>query len=75
MRTYLYDTLLNAREDAKNSEEYDRKWGGWFEKKDWINWQRLMKALITRLDLLLASAEDVIEIMSVKEQNQERVIR
>lgn len=75
VRTYLYDTLLNARENAKSSEEYDRKWGGWFEKKDWINWQRHMKALIIRLDMLLASAEDIIEIMSVKEQNQERVIR
>lgn len=75
VRTYVYDTLQNAIKNTKGYVQYDKRWGGWLEEKNWINWQRHMEMLITRLDMLLASAEDVIEIMTVEEQDQEQVIR
>ena len=50
------------------SASNDRKWNGWLEKKDWIGWQEHMATLIGRLDGLLASPEECVELMSVQNQ-------
>ena len=47
------------------------KWGGWFEEKNWIGWQEHMKGLVSRLNTLLASPENAIELISPQEQKND----
>ena len=65
LRDYLCDTLKYAVQDAENG----RKWGGWFEKKDWIGWQEHMATLISRLDGVLAAEGNTVVLFSAAEQN------
>ena len=68
LRSYLSDTLQYAIKNEADGEEYGWKWGGWFEEKNWIGWQRHMKALISRLDELLALPGDRVELVPSKTQ-------
>ena len=60
LRDYLSDTLKYA---VKNAEK-GHKWGGWFQKKDWIDWQNHMAVLIGRLDGVLAGDGSTLELYS-----------
>lgn len=60
LRDYISDTLKYARENAADG----RKWGGWFEEKDWIGWQEHMEGLAERLEALLVPTESHIQLLS-----------
>lgn len=64
LRGYITDTLKHARENAAQ----ENNCGGWFKKEDWISWQKHMEGLAGRLDMLLASHENRIELISALEQ-------
>lgn len=49
------------------------KWGGWFEEKDWIGWQKHMEGLTGHLDVLLASPENHIELLLPQEQENSSI--
>lgn len=70
LRDYLSDTLKSA---VKNAEE-GHKWGGWFQKKDWIDWQNHMAVLIGRLDGSLAVQGNTIELISPQGHEKSPVI-
>ena len=66
LRRYISDTLEHAKENAvfraeHATDEWDLR-GGWQEEKDWTGWKDHMSALISRLDVLIASQESVIEL-------------
>lgn len=63
LRDYVSDTLQYAQENAKY-----RKWGGWFEEQDWLDWQWHMEKLTVRLDELIASPEDRVELVQPRQQ-------
>lgn len=63
VRDYILDTLQSAVKNA----EHGRKWNGWFEEKDWIGWQEHMAALIGRLDGLLASTDNHIQLIPAQQ--------
>lgn len=58
IRDYLSETLESAREDAES-----HKWHGWFEERNWIGWQEHMSGLVGRLDALLATTEDRVDLL------------
>lgn len=60
LRDYLGDTLQYAMKKA----EEGHKWGGWFQKKDWMDWQNHMAVLIGRLDGILAAEGSTLELYS-----------
>lgn len=64
LKNYVSDTLECAR---KNNARYGEKWGGWFEEKDWIGWQKHMQTLVIRLNTLLTSPESTVELLSSTE--------
>nr|WP_290100889.1 DUF4259 domain-containing protein [Enterocloster clostridioformis] len=64
LRGYITDTLKHAKENASQ----ENNCGGWFKKEDWISWQKHMEGLIGRLDVLLASPENRIQLISALEQ-------
>ena len=64
LRDYISDTLKYAKENTADGS----KWGGWFEEKDWIGWQKHMEGLAGRIDVLLASPENRIELLPTLEQ-------
>lgn len=74
LRDYLSDTLQNAIETeksaAENGYQYGDKWNGWVEEKYWIGWQEHMTTLLQRLDTLLSSPEDQIELVANQEQEE-----
>lgn len=56
LHDYILSTLIYKQKDAEYREKHavqdtDRN-GGWFQKKDWIDWQKHMKNLVNRLDVL-----------------------
>ena len=65
---YLSNTLDYKIKDAVHGS----KWGGWFKEQDWIAWQDHMKLLIDRMDTLLESPEDKIELMGQPKQTEEQ---
>jgi len=67
LRDYLSDTLKFKKEDAEFKAEYGEKWGGWFKKKDWQDWQNHMSILVSRLDTLLAYQESQFELIHPQE--------
>lgn len=69
LRDYISDTLKYAKENAVD----DSKWGGWFKEKDWIGWQKHMEGLTGRLDVLLASPENHIELLLPQEQENSSI--
>ena len=64
LRDYLCDTLNYAMRDAENG----RKWGGWFQEKDWIGWQNHMETLIGRLDGVLAADGNSLVLFSTAQE-------
>lgn len=64
LRDYLCDTLKCA---VKKAEE-GRKWGGWFQEKDWLGWQNHMATLIGRLDGVLAAEGNSLVLFSASAQ-------
>jgi len=76
LRDYISDTLKSARENAEywakrgedTSVSYRKEWGGWRDEKKWQGWQDHMSALAGRMDTLLASAEDTVELIRPPEQ-------
>ena len=72
LRNYISETLKCAKENAEfiakqGVHEWDR-WGGWFEEKNWHDWQNHMSMLVSRMDSLLASPESQIELLHPQEQ-------
>lgn len=70
LRDYVSDTLQYAQENAKY-----RKWGGWFEEQDWLDWQWHMEKLTVRLDELIASPENCVELVRPQEQDNGPTIK
>ena len=74
LRDYLSDSLKNNMEYAVNRAQHGTqesdKWGGWVTEEKWHRWQDHMKSLVSRLDRLLASPEDQIELIRPQEQTQ-----
>lgn len=68
LRGYISDTLKNARENAAADARHGSKWGGWFEEKDWLGWQDHMEKLVSRLDMLLAAPEGILELITPQGQ-------
>lgn len=61
LRGYLCDTLYYAKENSLFSSD---TYGGWFEEKDWQDWQDHMETLIQQLDNLLILSEDTVDLCS-----------
>ncbi|MBR0596411.1 DUF4259 domain-containing protein [Sinanaerobacter chloroacetimidivorans] len=68
LRDYLCDTLNYAMKGA----EERRKWGGWFQKKDWHAWQNHMAVLIGRLDGVLSAEGQSLVLFSKAEPNEKQ---
>lgn len=68
LRNYVSDTLKYAKQNAEFHTQYGQKWGGWFEEKDWIDWQEHMQTLVSRLNTLLTSSESTVELISPQKQ-------
>ncbi|MDL2293788.1 DUF4259 domain-containing protein [Ruminococcaceae bacterium OttesenSCG-928-D13] len=64
LRNYLSGSLDYAMADGNAREHY----GGWFEEKNWIGWQAHMRMLISRLDILLASPGEQVELIQPQTQ-------
>lgn len=75
IRSYLSDTLHYAIKNEPADALCGWKWGGWFEEKNWIGWQRHMKDLISRLDELLALPGDSVELVPSKTQENSPTIK
>lgn len=73
LRNYVSDMLKNATKNAEFHAKQGEKWGGWFEEKNWIDWQEHMKTLVSRLNTLLTSPESSIELISPQEQENDLV--
>ena len=57
---------------AKENAVKGNNWGGWFEKKNWIGWQNHMEKLVSRLDELLSSGENCMELVPLQRINEEK---
>ena len=66
IRNYMFDTLRHIKEEAGAQTEDDKKWGGWFEEKNWIGWQEHMAELVSRLETLLESSEAERELIPIQ---------
>ncbi len=66
LRDYLSDTLNCRRRFAELDAQKGEYYGGWFEEKDWIGWQKHMENLISRLDELIAQPEQEIEFIKTQ---------
>lgn len=75
LREYLSETLECAKENAGLQAEQGRKWNGWFEEKDWIGWQGHMAVLIGRLDGLLASPDDHIQLIPAQQPENGQIMK
>ena len=73
IRNYMFDTLRHIKEEAGAQTEDGKKWGGWFEEKNWIGWQEHMAELVSRLDTLLESSEAEIELISLQRQKYQEM--
>lgn len=62
----LSDTLNCRRRFAELDAQKGEYYGGWFEEKDWIGWQKHMENLISRLDELIAQPEQEIEFIKTQ---------
>ena len=79
LRDYLSSTLDSAIENAtfrsKYAVEKHAKWGGWVRESDWASWKDHMSMLIGKLDNLLASESDIIEIFTIPKQTYEYLLK
>ena len=66
IRNYIFDTLRNVKKYAESQTGDGAKWGGWFEEKNWIDWQEHMEKLVGRLDIILDSPEAEIELIPLQ---------
>ena len=66
IRNYIFDTLRNVKKHSRFQAENGEKWGGWFEEKNWIDWQEHMAELVSRLDIFLESSEAEIELIPLQ---------
>lgn len=73
MRDYLEQNLAACRRKAVFRARQGDPYGGWFEEKNWIGWQKHMESLISRLDELIAQPEPEFELIKTKEiaENEE----
>ena len=62
LRDYLADTLKYARIRAERQIKAGELPGGWFDPKDWDEWQKHMEGLIHRLDGVLALEGSTLEL-------------
>ena len=72
LRDYLSDTLNSSRRFAEFGAQKGESYGGWFEEKDWLAWQRHMEQLVRRMDGLLAQDEDEINLLDRQDLSEER---
>lgn len=63
LRDYLEQNLAASRKNAVFRAQQGEPYGGWFEEKNWIGWQKHMENLISRLDELIAQPEQEIELI------------
>ena len=61
-----FDTLHAIKKYAESQTGDGAKWGGWFEEKNWIDWQEHMAELVSRLDIFLESSEAEIELIPLQ---------
>lgn len=66
IRNYIFDTLHAIKKYAESQTGDGAKWGGWFEEKNWIDWQEHMAELVSRLDIFLESLEAEIELIPLQ---------
>ena len=66
IRNYIFDTLHAIKKYAESQPGDGAKWGGWFEEKNWVGWQKHMAELVSRLDTLLESSEAEIELITLQ---------
>lgn len=74
LRGYISDTLHHAKENETADAVCGWKWGGWFEEKNWIGWQRHMETLVNRLDELLILPGDNVELVSIETQENSLIM-
>lgn len=67
IRDYLNDTLKYAVEEVDSHKGTCTLWNGWFLEKDWLAWQVHMRTLISRLEGLLLSGEEMVELVKPQE--------
>ena len=72
IRNYMFDTLRHIKEEAGAQTEDGKKWGGWFEEKNWIGWQGHVENLIKRLEELLEKEGDTIQFWNAGMQRAEK---
>lgn len=66
IRNYIFDTLHAIKKYAESQTGDGAKWGGWFEEKNWVGWQKHMAELVNRLDPFIESSEAKIELISLQ---------
>lgn len=64
LKQYLFETLRYSREHAAAKEGTNRRWNGWFQKEDWMHWQAHMEGLIGRLEELLETPGERLELIA-----------
>lgn len=75
LRDYLADTLAEHRKYAALANPVNT-WGGWFQEKDWLDWQNHMETLVGRLTALLPSfTEPAIDLLSAQKQEQQQSVQ
>ena len=72
LRGYISDTLESAKANAvyrakHAAYEWDLR-GGWREEQDWLGWQEHMSTLVNRLDTLISSPDNIVELNQPQEQ-------
>jgi len=72
LRGYISDTLESAKANAVYRAEHAAyEWdlrGGWREEQDWLGWQEHMSTLVNRLDTLISSPDNIVELNQPQEQ-------
>ena len=62
IKQHLAELLKDARAEAPARLKYEGTYGGWFAEKDWIGWQKHMENLISRMDELLQSPGETVDL-------------
>lgn len=70
IRDYLKNTLDYAVQEASMHSDNCKRWNGWFLKKDWLEWQAHMQKLVYRLDGILLTGEEAIELVKPQAPEQ-----
>lgn len=67
---WIHDYLMHTLGHSRKEATWWKKWGGWFQEKDWLNWQAHMERLIERMNQLMEIPEDMIELIKPAEQEE-----